>query len=156
MPKRRKNEGVLFILVGLVALTDAAWFMVTAKTPFCTQLSYSLILFTLIQLTVCIFVYLKSPKNIKKVTQMVNHYKLKNVTEEIPRMKTVMKNFIANKWIELVLILIGLITFFSYHPMTFCKGLGLGLIIQTGFILLFDSFAERKEKNYPVYLQTFI
>lgn len=64
-----------------------------------------------------------------------------------------MKNFAIYKWVEIALILIGIIMFF-FQPMTIWKGIGLGLFIQASFMLQLDLFAESREKTYLEYLQT--
>lgn len=151
-----KNESVLFILVGLVAITFAAYFFIRVKQPFYNGMAYPLIIVALIQLTVGSSVYLRSPKDILRVNQIVQTDKPKIQTEEIPRMTTVMKNFAIYKWVEIALILVGIIMFFYFQPMTTWKGIGLGLFIQASFMLLLDFFAESRGKTYLEYLQTLI
>jgi hypothetical protein len=67
-----------------------------------------------------------------------------------------MKNFAIYKWVEIALILVGIIMFFYFKPMTIWKGVGLGLFIQASFMLLLDFFAESRGKTYLEYLQTII
>ncbi len=68
-------------------------------------------------------------------------------TEEIPTMEVVMKNFLWYKYIEIVLILIGLVFFFFIEALVW-RGLGLGLTIQSGFMLLLDFFAMTRGQAY--------
>ncbi|MFM7852982.1 MAG: hypothetical protein ACKO96_13970 [Flammeovirgaceae bacterium] len=149
-----KNESVLFILVGFVAIVFAIYFFTKGKQPFYTGMAYPLFCVAFIQLTVGGTVYLRSPKDILRVSQLVQTDKPKIQTEEIPRMKTVMKNFAVYKWVEIALIFVGIVLFFYFPPMTSWKGAGLGLFIQASFMLLLDFFAESRGKIYLDYLQT--
>jgi len=55
---------------------------------------------------------------------------------------------------EIVLILIGVILFFYFQPMTVLRGLGFGLFIQSSLMLFLDYFAESRGKIYFDFLQT--
>lgn len=149
-----KNESVLFVLVGIVAICFATYFFIKVKQPFYSGMVYPLISIALIQIIVGSSVYYRSPKDIARVTEIVQTNKTKIQTEEIPRMKVVMKNFALYKWVEIALILVGLIMFFYFPPATIWKGIGIGLFIQAGFMLSLDFFAESRGKTYLEYLQT--
>ncbi|MEW6005927.1 MAG: hypothetical protein AB1695_11495 [Stygiobacter sp.] len=151
-----KNESIFFVLVGIVAIILATYFFINVKQPFYNGMAYPLILVALIQLTVGGSVYLRSPKDILRVNEIVQMDKSKIQTEEIPRMTTVMKNFAIYKWIEIALILVGIIMLFFFQPTTIWKGIGLGLFIQASFMLLLDLIAESRGKTYLEYLQTLI
>lgn len=151
-----KHESVLFILVGVVAIIVATFFLTKIKQPFYNGMAYLLILVALIQIVVGGTVYFRSPKDITRVTQIVETDRAKIQTEEIPRMTTVMKNFSIYKWIEIALILVGVMLFFFFQPMSLGKGIGLGLFIQASFMLLLDFFAESRGKAYLAYLQSLL
>jgi len=119
-------------------------------------MAYPLIVIALIQIFVGSSVYFRSPKDIVRVDEIVQNNKAKIQTEEIPRMKVVIKNFEIYRWVEIVLLVIGLILFFYFQSMTTLKGAGLGLFIQASFMLLLDFFAESRGKIYLEYLQTLI
>jgi multidrug transporter EmrE-like cation transporter len=149
-----KYESLLFILVGIVAISFATYFFIKVKQPFYNGMAYPLIAVALIQIVVGSSVYFRSPKDIVRMEQIVQTDKSKIQTEEIPRMTSVMKNFTIYKWVEIVLILFGIIMFFFFQPMTIWKGVGLGLFIQASFMLLLDLFAESRGRIYIEYLQT--
>ncbi len=151
-----KYESVLFILVGVVAISVATYFLIKVKQPFHSGIAYPLIAVALIQIVVGSTVYLRSPKDIERVNAIVQTDNTKIQTEEIPRMEVVMKNFDIYRWIEITLLIVGLIVFFYFQPMTTFKGVGLGLLIQAGFMLLLDFFAESRGKIYIEYLQQLV
>jgi hypothetical protein len=147
-------ESFLFVLVGLVAITLAVYFFAKLKQPFYNGIAYPLIAIALIQITVGGSVYLRSSKDIARVNQMIQIDKTRIQTEEIPRMKIVMNNFVFYRWIEIVLVLIGLALLFSFKSATMWKGVGLGLVIQSALMLLLDFFAESRGREYLDYLLT--
>jgi hypothetical protein len=149
-----KSESLLFVVVGVVALLLSAYFLVKMKQPFYNGMAYPFIVVALIQLTVGSSVYFRSPKDIARVNQIMQTDATKIQTEEIPRMETVMKNFVLYRWIEIALVVIGIALFLYFQPMTLWKGVGLGLAIQSIFMLLLDYFAESRGKVYLDYLQT--
>ncbi len=148
-----KYESVLFVLVGLFALLFAAYFLVKVKLPFYSGMAYPLIAVALIQIVVGTSVYFRSPKDILRVNNIVEHEKSKIYAEEIPRMEVVMKNFVIYRWIEIILLLVGIIMFFYFEPNTLWKGVGLGLSIQASFMLILDFFAESRGKTYLEFLE---
>lgn len=148
-----KYESVLFVLVGLFALLFAAYFLVKVKLPFYSGMAYPLIAVALIQIVVGTSVYFRSPKDIIRVTHILEHEKSRIYAEEIPRMEVVMKNFVIYRWIEIVLLLVGIVMFFYFEPNTLWKGVGLGLAIQASFMLLLDFFAESRGKTYLEFLE---
>ncbi len=151
-----KSESILFFTVGLIAFILSLYFLIKVKQPFYSGLSYAFITIALIQVTVGASVFFRSPKDITRVNEIIQTDKSKITTEEIPRMNTVMKNFVLYRWVEIGLILLGVILFFYFEPQTLVKGIGLGLIIQAGLMLLLDFFAESRGKNYLEYLQQLI
>jgi uncharacterized membrane protein YiaA len=114
-----------------------------------------LLMIGLIQLTVGISVYNRSPKDIERVTYFINYKPEKIQTEELPRMEKVMKNFTIYKWIEIILIIGALVLFIAFYssPQTYWKGLALGLLIQAGVMLSLDVLAEKKGQTYKEKLQ---
>ena len=62
-------------------------------------------------------------------------------------MEVVMENIHLYKYIEIALILIGFSLYF-YVEASVWRGVGLGLIIQSGFLLLLDFFAMSRGQAY--------
>lgn len=153
---QEKIESIFFILIGMLAISFAliSWFIV--KYSFYKGLAYTLFLIGVIQVVVGITVYIRSPKDITRVEQFVKTEPQKIQTEEIPRMKKVITNFELYKWIEIVLIVIGIVLFIYFKTSTqvFWKGLGLGLIIQASLMLSLDVVAEKRAVSYINQLQT--
>jgi hypothetical protein len=123
-----KYESLLFILVGLAAIAASIYFLIKIKHPFYTGMVFPLIGIALIQIIVGSSVYFRSPQDISKVNQIVENNKSAINSEEIPRMKVVMKNFILYRWIEIA--------------------------FQSSFMLLLDYFAESRGKAYLLFLQS--
>jgi uncharacterized membrane protein len=149
-----KYESVLFVLVGLVAIACASYFLLKLKQPFYTGLSYALIAIALIQLIVGITVWLRSPKDIVRVNTMLINQNEKIKSEEIPRMQQVLKNFKRYEYVEIACVFIGLILMVFLKENLFLKGLGLGLIIQALFMFGLDFFAKARGEDYLDYLTT--
>ena len=139
-----------------MAISLATYFLIKVKQTFYNGMSYPLIAIALIQIAVGSSVYFRSPKDILRVEHILQTDQQKIETEEIPRMEVVMKNFVIYRWVEIVLLFAGIIFFFYFKPMTPWKGIGLGLSIQSEFLLQLDYFAESRGKIYLDYLGTMI
>jgi hypothetical protein len=77
-------------------------------------------------------------------------------TLEIPRMEKVLNNFVIYRYVEIALIILGIILMYSSMNDTIWRGIGLGLFIQASIVLSLDFFAERRGHIYFVYLQGLI
>jgi hypothetical protein len=151
-----KTESAVFIAIGILAIAISVYFLFKIKTSYFNGIAFALMGIALIQLTVGTSVYLRSPKDIKRVQLLVQNDIESIETEEIPRMEVVMKNFVIYRWVEIVLIVFGMFLFFYNQPQNLWKGIGLGLMIQASIMLFLDYFAESRGKNYLEYLKTFL
>jgi hypothetical protein len=145
-----KIESLFFIIVGITSILLSLIFWFIIKYSFYNGLAFPFLLIGLIQLIVGTTVYIRSPKDIIKVENIVKYEPQKIQTEELPRMEIVMKYFTIYKWIEIALILTGIVLFILFYnsPQTFWKGLGLGLLIQASLMLSLDFVAEKRGKTY--------
>lgn len=149
-----KSESIVFILVGSIAILIAIYFLFKLKESFFDGMAYPLIAVALIQIVVGSSIFFRSPKDIERVSLIIQTEKSRIQTEEIPRMEVVMKNFQIYHWIEIILIVIGMILFLFFQQISIWKGVGLGLSIQAGFMLLLDFFAEKRGIEYLEFLRT--
>jgi len=151
-----KSESILFILVGSIAIGIALYFLFKLKEPFYNGIAYPLIAVALIQIVVGTSIFFRSPKDIERVSLIIQTEKSRIQTEEIPRMEVVMKNFEMYRWVEISLLILGIVFILFFHQQSIWKGVGLGLSIQAGFMLLLDFFAESRGSEYLDFLRTML
>ena len=152
-----KTESIFFILIGLASLILAILFLYVIKYSFYKGLAIPLLIVGIIQLTVGFNVLLKTDLKIERAEDSVLQQN-KEKNNEIKRINIVMKNFKIYKWIEILLILLGLILFFYVHSgnQIFWKGIGLGLLIQGSLMLSLDLLAEKRSEVYLTKLNELI
>ena len=97
-----------------------------------------------------------APKDIARVEKMVSANQNAIAIEEIPRMETVMKNFTIYRWIEIVLAAGGLILILTQAAGSMGKGIGMGLFLQSLFMLGADYFAATRGYIYLDWLQELV
>lgn len=149
-----KIESLFFIVIGSIAIVLAFIFLGIIKYSFFKGMAYPLLFIGLLQVIVGSTVYIQVPKHIERVEQIINKQTILEQSNEVNRMKIVMQNFSTYKWIELILIITGIILFFSFYKssQTFWKGFGLSLLIQTCIMLSLDIVAEHRATIYIQHL----
>lgn len=154
-----KQESILFLLIGIAGIITAIIFFFFFKTNFYKGAALPLLVIGLMLGIVGFTVYKRSDTDrVRNVYAYgMNPGELKD--KEIPRMKTVMKNFIIYRWVEIVFAITGLILFFYFKDnpgKTFWKGFGFTLAIMAVLALTADYFAEKRGHIYLKGLTEFI
>ena len=146
-------ESLVFIIIGATSIVCGFYFLLVVNSKFYNGLSWPLIFIGIMQLFVGTIIYFRSPTDIKRVSTFAQNSP-KNIRNlEIPRMEKVMTKFKLYRYIEMGLIIVGLILFLIASPTGFWKGVGLGIIIQAGLMLIADSFAENRGQHYLQFLK---
>lgn len=154
-----KSESLLFLIFGLLAISLSIIFYSYLKSLFFKGAAIPLLVIGLIQAVVGYTVYSRSDQ---QRISMVYAYdmdpqKIKN--EEWPRMQKVNQRFVIYRWVEIILILAGLliIILFRKNPgQQFLFGIGLTLALQAAIMLSADYFAEKRAAKYTLQMQTFV
>lgn len=157
-----KQESLVFLIVGIIAilLAIAFFFFIKTNPSFYKGAAMPLLALGLVQGIVGYTVYSRSDKQRMDVSYKAGIEPVRFVkTEELPRMRTVMKKFTIYRWLEIVFVLIGLALIFCFRTnpdKTFWYGLGITLAIQAFLLLSADFIAERRGKIYTTKLETII
>ncbi len=153
-----KQESLLFIIIGVATILAAVAFYFFIRSSFFKGAVIPLLLVGLIELVVGYSVYKRSDDDrIRNVYAYdMNPSELKQ--KEIPRMEKVNRNFVIYRWIELALLVTGLILsmVFGQNPgRSFWYGFGIALSLQAGIMLTADYFAEKRALKYTRGLQSY-
>jgi len=157
-----KQESLLFLIVGVVAIILAVVFFFFIKTnpTFFKGAAVPLVAIGLIQCVVGYTVYTRTDKQKTDIAYNIGVEPATYTKQvELPRMKTVMKNFIIYRWVEIAFIITGLVLIFLFRSnpdWSFWYGLGITLAIQALIMLGADYFAEQRGKIYSKELETII
>jgi hypothetical protein len=143
-----KAESLLIVIAGAVAILVSLYFLISVKKSFYTGLAFPLLFIGMIQLTVGTIIYSRSEGDKERVLNYMALEPERIQSEEIPRMAVVMKKFIFYRYIELVILLTGILLMFPISSSDLIKGIGLGLFLQASVMLTADYFAERRGKAY--------
>jgi Mg2+/citrate symporter len=154
-----KNAGLIFLIVGIIALLIAAGFFFFWKTNFAKGAAIPLLIFGLVQAVAGFAVYKSSDnQRIDMVYSFdMNPSKLRN--EELPRMKMVNRNFVIYKWIEIALIITAIVLIVLYRnneEKVFLFGFAITLLIQSALMFSADFVAAKRASIYTQQLETLI
>lgn len=152
----------MFLIVGIVAvlLAVVCWFFIKSNPNFFKGAAIPLLAIGLIQMVVGYSVYSRTDKQKANIAYNMGMEPVNYVKQtELPRMKTVMKNFVIFRWVEIAFILTGLALIFLFRSnpdKSFWYGFGIALAIQAVIMLGADYFAEKRGKVYVKELNSII
>jgi len=149
-------ESFLFLGLGILGLAIAISFLFILKTTFLKGVAIPFLLVSFLEIAVGVTLIYRSPKDIIRVETYFSEKNEMIQKEEIPRMESVMRNFVIFRYTEITLIIFGIILMYGFRQNLLLNGIGLGLFIQSSVVLLLDFFAERRGEVYLAYLRTIV
>jgi len=149
-----KLESLMFLGLGLIGLAAALFFLFLLKTSFWKGMAIPFLLVSILEVIVGLTIIIRSPKDSIRVEQYVAVQPEMIQTAEIPRMEKVMQNFRIYRYVEIALIISGIILMYGFKENLLWNGIGVGLFIQSGVVLVLDFFAEQRGEIYLTYLRT--
>lgn len=147
-----KKGSTLFLFIGVLAIAISIFCLTVKKEPFYNGISYAFISIGLVQLIVGLTIFMRSDIDSVRVSHYIEREKINIRNFEIPRMEEVMKNFEIYCWVEIALIVVGTLFIFLFDQESLGRGLGIGLAFQSSIMLILDSFAEKRGKEYLSFL----
>jgi hypothetical protein len=154
-----KQESLLFLLIGIAGIVTATVFFFFLKTNFYKGASIPLFLIGLLLSIVGYTVYKRSDEDRKRNVYAYDMNPSQLKENELPRMKTVMKNFVIYRYVEILLLVVGValyIYFIRDFTKDFWRGFGLALAVMALLALTADFFAEQRGKKYTKGIESFI
>ena len=146
-----KQESLLFIAVGLVAIGVAAWLWMNGHRL--RFMAVPLVTVALMQLVVGSTVYLRTESQMQGLVAQSQSAPAQFKQDEVSRMQTVMKNFNIYKTIEMILLVLGVCLIAFLQRFDIAAGIGAGLVLQAGCTLALDMFAEARGQDYLLVLK---
>ena len=141
-----KNEALLFMLVGVAAIVLSVQLWRRPSTL--RGMGWPLVAIALIQLGVGATVYLRSDDQMRALLQQQRSQPEAYKAAETQRMKVVIANFELYRQIEIALLALGMAIVVLLRRRAFWFAFGLGLVLQSAFMLALDWFAERRAQAY--------
>jgi hypothetical protein len=151
-----KSESYVFIIIGLFAFALALYFIFVLKSSFWKGVAIPFLIVALLEFIVGYTIVNRSSKDIVRVEAFIKNQTQNIKTDEIPRMDKVLSNFVIYRYVEIALIVLGIVLMYSSMNDTFWRGIGLGLFIQASIVLSLDFFAERRGHIYMEYLKEIV
>jgi hypothetical protein len=157
-----KQESLVFIIIGIVAIILAVifFFFIKTNTALFKGAVIPLLVLGIIQLVAGYTVYARSGKQSADIAYNIGLEPVAYATaKEIPRIETVMKNFVIYRWVEIAMAITGIVLFFYFKnniDKKFWKGFGLTLAAMALLALAADYFAEQRGHVYVNAIKEFI
>ena len=154
-----KQESLLFLIIGAIAIVTALVFWFGIKSPLLKGVAIPLLLVGLIQTVVGYTVYSRSDAQRKDIVYKMDLNPEAIQHQELPRMEKVMRSFVIYRWVEIALLIAGLVLIILYknnNTKAMLLGVGIGLAIQSVLMLGADYFAEKRGADYFKGLQGWV
>lgn len=147
-----RAESVVFIVAALLAFAASALCLLVLRQPFFSGVAISLVMIAALQLIVGVTIYQRSPQDTERVQKMVQSEPDRLQSEEIPRMRVVMRNFKIYLGVELTLLILSLFALTLITPGSLLQGAALGLALQAAFTAVLDLIATLRGNAYLSWL----
>jgi len=154
-----KAESRVFIAIGITAIITALLFFLIGKIPFYKGAAIPLVVVGLLLAVVGYTIYKRSDDDRKRNVYAFDMNPAELKDKELPRMKTVMRNFVLYRYTEIFLLLAGAYLFIYFirdDKHDFWRGFGLALAVMAMIALTADYFAEKRGRVYTSGLASFV
>ena len=151
-----KQESLLFLGIGIAAIIIALLGVFVWKTQFWKGASIPFILIAVLQIIAGFTVYNRSDADRIRVVYALTMNPDDLKEKELPRMETVNKNFVIYRYVEIALLLVGVVLIALYKnniDKQFIYGIAVALAIQAALMLGADFFAEKRALIYTAQLK---
>lgn len=149
--KQEKQEGMIFLVVGFLALSIAALNWILLGDDFPRGMAVSLALMGVIELVIGVNSYVRSDQQLELLSKTLSEDPTTYVKQERQRMLRQLRNYDLYRWTGLTLCLVGLAILLASMAAggeAFWTGLGTGLFLQSTVMLVLDLLAERRAGRY--------
>lgn len=154
-----KSASLLYIIIGAAAIILAVLFYFYLKTSWHKGAAVPLLMIGIVHLVASIIVYRKCDDDRKRNAYAydMNIGELKN--KELPRMEKVNRNFTVLRYIEIALMIAGLVLFYSFntnYSRQFWAGFGIALVIEAAMTFGAGYTAQLRAKEYTKGLSDYV
>ena len=125
-----------------------------SKNALYKGMSFGIIPLALILFSVCVFLFFRTPRDMKKAKIFYSELPVKMKAYELPRMEKVMKNF---EWIiktEVCVIIFGIALFLIFAKNDLLKGIAIGITAEAAILFIFDAIETERAKIYFEFLKS--
>jgi Ca2+/Na+ antiporter len=154
-----KQASLLFLLIGIAGIIAAIAFFFFLKTSFYNGVAVPLFFVGILLSVIGYTVYKRSDSDRQRNVYAYDMNPSELKEKELPRMKTVLKNFTIYRYVEVFLLLVGAglyIYFIKDFKNDFWRGFGLALAVMALLALTADFFAEKRGKVYTKGIESFV
>ena len=149
-----KQSAWVLLFLGTASFCTA-WLLWAGRSAF-LAMCWPVVALGILELAIGVSVALKAPGQLASVEQGLKAEPTRTASAETARVATVIKNFRVFKTIEILVILASLALISVFPLASAAFAVGLGLLIQSTALLVFDSFAQQRASVYARWLSGFI
>jgi hypothetical protein len=139
-------------IIAVASIGIACWFLFRVRQPFQSGMAWPFLGLGILFFTICLSVAIRSTSDIARVTSMVKSNLPGIASEEQPRMSAVMRTFTIIIAVETAFVVASIAILLLADPSPVWRGVTTGMLVQAGWLLIFDLFARYRGAQYYEYL----
>jgi len=146
-----KSGSLVLLIIGVAAIAAGILFLIGLRTAFWRGVAVPFLVVGCLLAVVGYTVYARSDADRTRNVYAFDMNPAELREKELPRMEKVMRNFVIYRWVEMALLIAGLVLWFRFRhteSMAYWKGLGAALSIMAVIALAADYFAEKRGSIY--------
>jgi hypothetical protein len=146
-----ERQGGLLLVALAIGSAALASYLFATRSLF-SALAWPVLVLGGLELVIGITIAGRTPSQVAELETGLQHTRTQTITSEIERMARVNNTFVVVKKVEIALIAVSLL-FLIVRPAPATLGaIGLGLVLQSAVLLVFDTFAHHRAVHYVEWL----
>lgn len=154
-----KQSGLILLVIGVIAILLAIAFFAFLKGNFYKGAAIPLLLIGLFEVFTGYGIYKRSDEERIRTVYAYDMNPGDLKTKELPQLQKALKSIVLFRWIELGLVVAGLVLVLLYRPQpdkAFWYGLGFALALQALVMFFMEVQAERNVSAYSKSLAAYV
>jgi hypothetical protein len=145
-----KQGGLLLVALAIAGATLAAYLFAT-RNPF-SAMAWPLLVLGGLELVIGATIATRAASQVAELDAGLQAARAQTIASEVERMARINGTFVLIKKVEIALIAVSVL-FLMVRPAPATLGaIGLGILLQSAVLLVFDTFAHHRAEQYVAWL----
>jgi hypothetical protein len=146
-----EKQGGLLLVALAIAGAALAGYLFATRSVF-SAMAWPLLVLGGLELVIGVTIASRTPSQIAELEAGFQHTRTRTITSELERMARINHTFVNVKKVEIALIAVSLVFLIARPAPATLGAIGLGILLQSAVLLVFDTFAHHRAVHYVEWL----